>query len=180
MTFRFSSRTALAVLIGTLLVGSVSLTSPAAAADRSGDNDIRVTSTVSSFSSSRRVGSDLLALLGASDDLTDRHVLAKGSTVPVVAVPLDGDSEMVTVQPLDGRGRGLEHSQLAVRSHDGARWSGWELLHFDGEEGPDAVPGGRGMALLLGPGTVRSGPSGSARAPPRSRLRSSTATPNPW
>jgi hypothetical protein len=140
------------------LVATLALSLPAAATDGGSDNEIRVTSTTTSFSSNRGVGSDLLSLVATTGDDNDRHLLAKGSTVPVAAVPLDGDSEMVTVQPLDAQGRGLVHSQLAVRSHDGALWSDWELLHFDGEEGPDSLPGGEGSGDASQAGVGAIGP----------------------
>ncbi len=156
-----SARRARAALITSLLVGSLVLSSPAAAGDaprvsvKTEDGDIRVTTTRSEFSSTRTVGSELAALLDFSDD-DHGHFVAKGSAVPVVEVSLDGASEMITVQPLDSAGQGLRHSQLAVRSNTDGTWSSWALLHFDGQEGPDGLPGeeGSGQAPRDGEGAI--------------------------
>ncbi|NNE94542.1 MAG: DUF4214 domain-containing protein [Acidimicrobiales bacterium] len=103
---------------------------------------IRVTAEVTPFTDTRPVGSGLAAVLAADGD---SHFSLKGNRVAVVALELDGQSEMVTVQPLDDAGRGLEHSELAMRSRRADEtWSEWTVLHFDGEEGPDGLPGGEG------------------------------------
>ncbi len=125
---------------------------------------IRVSQSTASFELQNFVDPDILALLAQPvaadpdqhDHRHDYQALFQGGSLPVLTVPLDGASEMVIIQPRDAQGRGVEHTQLALRSNDGADWSPWTLLHSDGEEGPDGLPGQEGSspAAIAGAGSI--------------------------
>ncbi|MFW2382952.1 MAG: DUF4214 domain-containing protein [Acidimicrobiales bacterium] len=157
MTAMTIFRTACAALTSSMLLASVVLSSPAVAEEAGSPGDIRVSATHSLFAENRSVGSELAAVL-VSAASNDSHVLAASSTLPVAVVPLDRESEMVTVQPLDLDGRGLDHSQLAIRSSNDGQWSDWALLHYDGEEGPDGLEGQEGSSPAAEKGEGAIGP----------------------
>ncbi|NNF55495.1 MAG: DUF4214 domain-containing protein [Acidimicrobiales bacterium] len=152
-----------------LLISSVAafLPGPAQAlSDQTGSDtdEIRITEQTTALDHSVTPDDELIALAaGADTDGDDEHVddhpiLAKSTPLPSTAVALDGVSEMVIVQPLGADGNPVVHTQMAIRSGDEDGWSEWALLHSDGEEGPDGLPGGEGSGSAAAEGAGAVGP----------------------
>ncbi len=129
--------------------------------DTSDAGEIRITDQIVALEQSLMPDDELLALAAGTDTDggdDDHVILAKSVPLPSAAVTLDGASEMVIVQPMGASGEPVVHTQMAIRSSDEDGWTAWALLHSDGEEAPDGLPGGEGSGDAAAQGAGAVGP----------------------
>ncbi len=164
MTLIFQWRTVRAFTAFVLITTIAATFVPSAVSAQTPDEEVgsssemRITEQVVAIDGSTSPDAALLALV-AEDESEDGHApLAKSAPVPSTTVSLDGQSEMVILQPLSQDGGAITHSQMAIRSADAEGWSDWALLHVDDEESPDGEPGGEGSGAAAAQGAGAIGP----------------------